>query len=75
MDSTWATRTPCDMVCPDCRRELPRGTVHHRCTDRFQQPLRVNVLEVMEHGRKVSRTVGEWSGVRPFVPPALSSSG
>jgi hypothetical protein len=38
MDRHWSPPTPCDMVCPDCRVKLPRGTRHHGCAlSAFQQ--------------------------------------
>ncbi len=31
MKRTWNPPTPLDMICPDCRVALPRGTEWHRC--------------------------------------------
>ena len=31
MKKTWALPMPLDTVCPDCRAELPKGTLSHEC--------------------------------------------
>ncbi len=31
MNRNWSPPTPCDMRCPDCRADLPRGTRAHTC--------------------------------------------
>lgn len=56
MNRSWSPPTPLAMVCRDCRRELPRGTVRHSCTAHGNMKCRQNVLVVKVDGKNEIRT-------------------
>lgn len=45
MNRTWANPLPLDMVCPDCRGALPRGTTWHRCES---EPVAAQIAQPVE---------------------------
>ncbi len=59
MKRTWKPPTPLDMVCPDRRANLPRGTEWHRCAPSALQARRMfregDVVELSEVGRRSLR--------------------